>query len=539
MIIKNDSIKNGSVIIIAACISIFLIQSPGIIFYIGVAGILLVLLTAVFSPWLGLLALFPIAFSIRPAPPTPGLQEIAFAALLATIFIASLHKLRTVEHLKSALKIFGMPVLIGTILLSINLIVAINNQVPLQDWFRGVIPFLFIYTMIPISLLVGRNENSIQWLGASIGTLVSLTAGYIVFYYFYHAMWQPYWTIEVNGQHVTLSLKDAISNMNATGPLYSRITMMLAQATDALLPTGMVAGFVISTLVRHRRITVAAAVLSLLCLAAILITFTRSMLISAILVIFLFSLYLCFNNKKQRRKLSANLLVQAIFGLTFIFSTGIDHIWLGRLNSLSEAALSRNTMQPASPSSDLPYPALPLTHNVAGPKPKDFNVYSRVQEYKIAWEMFMSHPFRGNGIGIKHEMQWETSTGASFTERVAYVHNWPLYMLMVGGIPGLLIYTLICLGPAFRKLKSLPADPLYINVIRTAVITLAVYGLFFAVFRLISFNLLLAAAWGVIFTFRWEQAQNPRITDVTHTGQTKRTSAKFFIADKKNMERSV
>ncbi|MEB0200103.1 O-antigen ligase family protein, partial [Pseudomonas sp. 5S4] len=130
----------------------------------------------------------------------------------------------------------------------------------------------------------------------------------------------------------------------------------------------------------------------------------------------------------------------------------------------------------------------------------DFNVSSRLDEYRIAWKMFLSHPFLGNGLGAKHEMRWETSEGVSFTQFVAYVHNWPLYILMVGGGVGLLIYGLVLLGPALFRLSSIRSESSHWTVIRVTILTMVVYGLFFAVFRLITFNLLLAAAWGTVFS---------------------------------------
>lgn len=513
---SNDCMKNSMAIAAAACISILLMQDPGVLFYTGILGVSLLVLTAIISPWLGLLALFPLAFALRPAPPSVGAQEISFAALLAVIFIAALIKLLRTCGIRSVLRLFGIPLLIGAGILSINLAVAMHNHVPMLDWIRGVIPFLFIYALIPVCALVSGDESKIRWVGASVGTLIFLTAGYIVFYYFYHDMWQPYWLILTNGEEVKISQEAALNNVNAMGPMRDRITMLLAQATDALLPVGMVVGFVVSTLARDRRITIVGALVAMLCMAAVLITFTRSMLISALLVMLLFSLYAFFAHKNLRVKLSANLATQGVFGVAFIFSTGMDQVWLGRLSLLSGAAWKRKG---------------------------DFNVMSRLEEYKIAWEMFLSHPVLGNGMGIKHGMRWETSEGVSFTEMVAYIHNWPLYMLMVGGLLGFLVYSLVIAGPVLYRLTSLRSESAHLTVVRAAVMTLAVYGLFFAVFRLISFNLLLAAAWGVVFAHKWSRENRASSAHAVHSHtastQTKEKPVGHEPADQKNVELSV
>jgi hypothetical protein len=70
--------KNSYAIAAGAIISIFLMQDPGAFFYTGILGAASLVLMALISPWMGLLALFPLAFALRPAPPSIGPQELAF-----------------------------------------------------------------------------------------------------------------------------------------------------------------------------------------------------------------------------------------------------------------------------------------------------------------------------------------------------------------------------------------------------------------------------------------------------------------------------
>ena len=519
----NDGVKNSMAIAAAALIAILFMQEPGVLFYIAIIGSALLVLTAITSPWLGLLALFPLAFALRPAPPSVGAQEMVFAALLMVVFLSALIELLRAQGLRSVLRLFAAPLLIGLGFLALNLAIAMYNHVAVADWIRGVVPFLFIYALIPVCALVGRKESNIRWLGASVGTLILLTAGYIVFYYFYHGLWQSYWTILVNGEMVRIPHDEALLNAHALGPMHDRITMVVAQATDAILPLGMVVGYVVSSSIPDRRIVLVSSFMSLLCMAAVLITFTRSMLISGLLCIGLFSLYTFFAHKRLRLKVALSIVTQALFGLAFIFATGMEDIWLGRMNSLAQTALpiatsSIESIGTHNPQADV-LPSVPsnvaINEDAPQPQPEpepepepvakekqDFNVSSRVQEYKIAWKMFQDHPVLGNGIGAKHEMRWERPNGSSFTESVGYIHNWPLYMLMVGGVVGLLLYTLILCAPVVFRLSAIKSDPTHLAVIRTAVMTMAIYGLFFAVFRLISFNLLLAVAWGVMLAHK-------------------------------------
>ncbi|WP_338724699.1 O-antigen ligase family protein [Pseudomonas tolaasii] len=577
---NHDGVKNSVAITAATLVAIFFMQDQGALFYLAIIGSALLVLTAIMSPWLGLLALFPLAFALRPAPPSVGIQEMAFAALLMVVFLSALIKLLRAQGFKSAIRLFAAPLLVGMGFLLLNFAIAMHQHIPLADWIRGVVPFLFIYTLIPVCTLVGREEGNIRWLGVSMGTLILLTAGYIVFYYFYHDLWHAYWTVMVNGETVRIHQEEALRNAQALGPMRDRITMVVAQATDAILPLGMVAGYVVSTCTPKRKMVLAGSFLSLLCMAAVLITFTRSMLISGLFVIGLFSLYTFFTRKHLRLKVLSSLVVQGVFAIAFIFGTGMQDVWLGRLNQLTQTALpiatsSIESIATINTQSDTAKPASSSNTNAketapqkAADKPqaadrkeqekerepekvkekekekekekdKDFNVSSRVEEYKIAWDMFKNHPVFGNGIGVKHEMRWETSTGHSFTESVGYIHNWPLYTLMVGGVLGLLIYALILGAPILYRLTAIKSEPTHFAVIRTAVMTLAIYGLFFAVFRLISFNLLLAAAWGVMLAHqhsRREMKTAPTSADTAHV-PTATATTRTLVTD--NKETSV
>lgn len=492
--------KNSYAIAAGTGIAILLSQDPGAAFYIGATGVFLLVLMALRSPWHGLLALFPMAFAMRPAPASLGLQELSFAALLSVIFAISLIKLLRTYKTKDALKIFSAPLLVGFMILGINLAIATLNHVPLSDWLRGVIPFLFIYALFPVCILVGNDENRIRWVGGSVATLIFLCAGYIVFYYFYQGIWRPYWIDPTDAQAVKLTKEAALHNANAIGPMRDRITMVLAQATDSLLPVGMAAGFVTCILSRQKQIASIGALMSLLCMTAVLITFTRSMLLSALLVIMLFSGFILIFHAKLRKKLLVCAVALGLCGLLFIFSTGMQQIWLGRMSLLIESGIDAIVNHESSAETkrgtgdEMLQPIVPTKEN------PDFNVSSRVVEYGIAWDMFKSHPMLGNGLGIKHEMRWETSSGESFTQRVAYIHNWPLYTLMVGGLLGIITYALVLLGPILFRVTLLRIESAHWTIIRSVVLTMAIYGLFFAVFRLITFNLLLATAWGIILT---------------------------------------
>lgn len=476
--------KNSATIALAALTAICLIQEHGFVFYLGVAGICSLIILAAFSPWLGMLALFPLLFSLPPAPATIGITELSFALLLGVIFVGVLVKLSRSAN-KAALKYFGLALLVGLFVLAVNLFVAVKNGVPLVDWVRGAIPFLFIYNFLSVAILVGNDESRIRWLGGSIATLIFLFSGYIIFYYFYYDIWLPYWLVMVDDKVVRMSETAALQYSEALGPMRDRVTMVVAQATDALLPVGVVLGVVLATLARRKSVVAIGFLMALTCLFAVLITFTRSMLLSSLLIAFVFTAFIFMFRKEMRLKVVKIGTALGVAGVVFMFATGMQDIWIGRMNQLTEIKTG-NLKEFYSKD-----PAL---------KEKlDFNVSSRLEEYKIAWSMFVSHPVLGNGLGIKHEMQWETAENERQTKWVAYVHNWVFYILMVGGIAGFLVYSVVLIGPLFFRLSWVKSESTHWTIIRAAVLTMTVYGAFFAVFRLITFNLLISVIWGLVF----------------------------------------
>ena len=122
---------------------------------------------------------------------------------------------------------------------------------------------------------------------------------------------------------------------------------------------------------------------------------------------------------------------------------------------------------------------------------------TRLEEYRIARGRFVEYPLLGDGLGAKHTIEFKGPEGM-VEQQVAYIHNWPLYFLMVTGGIGFLAYTWVLLAPAFIRPRSIRHGCMEFTVLRAVVLTMAIYGLFFAVFCLITFNLLLAAAWGVV-----------------------------------------
>ena len=71
-------------------------------------------------------------------------------------------------------------------------------------------------------------------------------------------------------------------------------------------------------------------------------------------------------------------------------------------------------------------------------------------------------------------------------------------MLMTGGILGLIFYSVVLFGPAFFALRGVSFGAGSQPLILATILCMALYGLFFAVFRLIPFNLVLGGLWGIM-----------------------------------------
>lgn len=434
-------------------------------------GALVALMLAVLAfraPWLGLLAVFPLAASIRPAPPGIGAQEAMFALLVAVVVLKSIADAAVATGWRALLKQYGMPLGLAGGLAIVNLSVAVSHGVGLADWLRGLIPFLFIGLFIPVALALEQHPERLRWLGASIGALIALQAGHVVVYYLANGLHHPYWVIAVDGVPQRIPEALASLHVDAKGPALDRVTVYVQSATDALLPVGIVAGLIVATLASDRRAASLGYAVSVLSLAAVLMTYTRSMLLSAMIVLAIFVAQTALS-RRYFSKAAGLVLGLALVGGGVVATLEIESMWGYRMGRLAEAVMADGASS---------------------------SVTTRLEEYRIAWDRFVEHPLLGNGLGAKHAIKFKGPEG--FVEQhVAYIHNWPLYFLMATGMTGFLAYTWVLLAPAFMRPQEASRENLTFTVLRAAILTMAIYGLFFAVFRLITFNLLLAAIWGV------------------------------------------
>lgn len=467
---------------------------------VAVALVLVLIAITIARPWLGVLALFPLVVTIAAPSEAPGVREAAFALLTIVVLFRSTIGAITRDGFGSLVRVFSVPILIALVLLAANLYSALSLGTSLTDWVRGVVPYVFLVMALPIAVEMRDNMARARWLGIAIGVAIILHCAQVLGYYLLHRMWEYQWYLKIGDvlTHVPEEVAKA-DPKHALGPFVERITIKLPSATDAFIPLGVSLGFVIAVIASGVRGRWFGVVLTAVSLPAILVTYTRSMLLSPLLVICAFCVYIALF-RRQRLNFALQLLVGfAVYGVAMIFLLGLELAWLNRVMMLIDATkqliteLMGSSFGGTGSSSQGAMAALPSSPGTA-----DDNVTTRIEEYRIAWSMFLDHPVFGNGLGTRHEISFVLSQGNVIRQSVGYIHNWPLYMLMAGGLFGFAVYAALLVGPVFPRGRSRRDTTLEDILLRVMPATLAIYGLFFAVARLITFNLLIAATWGLL-----------------------------------------
>lgn len=432
------------------------------------------------ASWLLLLALVPLVFAVRPAPERIGIQEAVFALFAVAAVLRGLAERQAAGDGREMVRTYALPILTAGLLVGINGYVALSHGVPLTDWLRGLIPFAFLGLAIPFAIALRERPDRLPWLWLAVALLGVLTAGHVVFVFLGEGLNQPYWLLGDGPDAPRVPESPLALHQDARGPFWDRVTMRTPRATSVLLPLGLVAAFVMAGRSNSKAASVAATGLAVLFLAAILMTLTRSMLLAVLAVIgvVLLATALWWRGQLVRQLVLSIILIVSGWGL--IYAIGLESLWNYRLNGLLEAVNAHHSAAWIS----------------------DDNVASRMDEIKIAWARFIEHPVFGNGLGSKHAMTFIGPEGR-VEKQVTYVHNWPAYFLMTTGFIGWAAYTALLAGPVLLGGGGVVrTEPVMVTAMRAGVLVMAVYGLFFAVFRLIDFNLVLAAVWAMTWSLR-------------------------------------
>lgn len=416
----------------------------------------------------------PFSFFIPPTPPSIGLLELLFAVALV-ISVARIifdTKDEFVLLLRSWPLVFAA--LAVTVLLLINWYMAKGSGVPLGSWIRGVLPFGFLLYSIPIFLLVRKSPANADMWWISLLLAAAFLSSQVIRVYLVDELWQPSEYYLVDG-----AWKRALEQGGASGHipkmLMLRVTQRLQQATDVLLPIGAVLGSwhaVYGKTLWLRYLGVGTASLAVV---AVTLTLTRSMHVAVLCGVLIVVMSAIAARHFLRTLVLSGVLLASF--LLPILSFNLAPIYLNR---------TLQTVQYFDPyGGDAEGEVAPH---------RDENITARFEEYKIAHELFSESPIFGKGLGVVHKMRFANGVGGIVEADVGYVHNWVMYFLMVGGVVGLLLYSMILFGPLFIGRLTQTSN----SLLWSLVATVSVYALFFAVFRLIPYNLILGGLWGVL-----------------------------------------
>jgi len=456
---------------------------------VAVLIFLWVFFNAISKPYGFLLASIPALFSFDSIPTGIGMAESMVIALLflytvGTYFQEFLHNPRNFMARFWVLHVFFIFLTIASYLQ------AMSNGVILSDWIRAITPFLILYLIIPISITFqSQFELKLKWLFVSFSVLALFLTLYINIIFFKENFYSFYWLLKKDGIKI-FDINGDLDTSNLMGPFKARITMRIQQATSELLPVSLVWFSVVTVFCKRKEIRVLAGLLMLISLFAILETYTRSMLFSSVLVLIFMGVVSLFLGDKLYKKYFKVMFFLLLSGLVFLESFNMSELWLGRLNSLTQTLF-------VTVGQNDELRTVTIDDTAQNDAKHDENLLVRVQEYKKAWNLFLLHPLFGAGLGIKHDMAFQVSSGEYLFQKVGYVHSWIMYWLMVGGVFGLLFYSFLLFGPLYLYLKMDSKFNLIKLVVILTIITISIYANFFAVFRLISFNLILALSCGV------------------------------------------
>lgn len=461
---KQDT--QSALVLAASSVASMLLAAGGDTEYItvGVAIVVLLVVVSLRSSWLGLLSLFPMLFAINPAPVAIGPAEASFALLAATSLFASLFEEAKEDGWGKLVRRYQWVVAISLVFTLSNLLMAKQNGVPFSDWVRGAVPFFFLLFALPLARTLVVRPERLAWMGWGVVAYLLMLMSHVVGYYIVHALYEPYWVIEKVGGIELITATSLTQNPEAIGPYFDRVTKFLPRATTVLMAAGLVMAIVVAVRADDWRLRLTAGLVSALCLLAMLVTYTRSMLLTAAIALLVFIAVLAWSDRKRLTRALAILMLLGVWGGVVIVAFDMSAMWIYRISV-----------------------AHTLDQEVAG------SIASRMQEIQMAWGRFQYHPLLGNGLGIKNPVVYLGESGP-IEKQVAYIHNWFFYILMVGGVVGLALYAWLLFLPVLSGWRYAVSEPLTRYTCRFGILTFSGYGMTFAVFRQIDFNFLLAAA---------------------------------------------
>jgi hypothetical protein len=391
-----------------------------------VVGVALVLQV----PALGLMLLLPMVSILPPAPQAIGIGEILFAALvlttLASSFLLQGRASRYFDHLQ-----LSVMAVVGLMLMSVIWGTAHGTQ--LDDWFRGIVPFMALLLIIP-------GQRLLRVPRADLFVIVSFYAA---------GLWAAFGTVSSGaaGLSTAIDFDNALFIRTALSPEAYQIPL--------LAPWAFALGAVLLGNDRRPLHLAALAIFS----GALALTLLRSVVVIAggLIVLALIVLYL----HRQRLRSLATALSLAVLGAVLTTSPGI-------VGLITSGYASRFEVEGGGTA-------------------------IRMDEFGAIAESVSASPVLGLGLGYTYSYYRE---GLGVTWVGAYTHNVLSYALLTMGAVGLLAVSVMLLLMTRRAwLALMDRSPMLSDVrygLAFTMLAVIAYSMVQSSFRTLGFAVVLA-----------------------------------------------
>jgi O-antigen ligase len=408
-------------------------------------------------PVLGLFLLLLWLPFMETSPTAVGWREAVYAALfMLTLGAWAVRSLLVREVLiyRSAVSA-AVFLLLGVCLASLP--VALGNGVEPGLWLRGIFPFLNLIMFYPaVDSIEPRDMKPLLWVMLAAALIFAARTLYV---FASMQLWRKVYFV---------AYREYFSY---------RVTWLCPTSTVSYPIWGAVVAALLAAYGKTWRAVVLFTTLAAVFATAVLLSYTRSMLLTMALTAGLVAFLLWkYQGRLALKPSRAGLILLCCAGLLAVLvavKSGTFQILLSRLDAL-------NTSKAAS----------------AAP---DTNVSARLEEWRVGWRLFREAPLWGKGLGFQHTIPMDVGPPGHVKMALitkGYVHNFLVYFLMDTGLVGALSY-LFVIGAGLAELKRAIASArgeeglLTLALLAVFVATFA-YSLVFAEFRLFAFNLLVA-----------------------------------------------
>lgn len=446
----------AALVVLGAAVAVWVTWPQQPLYVLGALVLLCLLAWIVRQPLHGILLTIVAVGLLPQAPQEIGFRELAFLAILGTTLAAWLFK----SLLARRLTVPASPIAVALIALFgvflFSLPIALARGTTLYEWARGLAPFvpMLVFFVIATEARDARAYRRLLWAFLLIGGGL---AGQTVFTFWQERLWEPVFIPEV-------------------GPIYRRITWIFDAATSPLILAGAIIALVEALFEQGWLKRLAFWGVAFFLSGAIVLTLSRSeiaVLISiAISTIFIVLL----KGRLRLTRLAWQLGLVGLLLVAIVVAEPASPIW-ELIQSRGQALVSTvlNFWDAQSPSSM-----------------GDVNILARLDEIRIALEAFAKQPLVGQGLGYSYEVPPAILGEGTF--RVQYVHNIIAYFLMTTGLLGTSVFVILVVIASFVfwhkywRETSTEWDRVLVAA-GSALAALWLYALFFAVFRTLSFNL--------------------------------------------------